>query len=203
MRPQKYERVLMADGSSVAFSPNSLVGRREHLIESQNDRRTTVVKSPWLSRVLVGVLVLGCGVVFNAQAASYDFKGLVVGSTVDVQELPSKYGLTCKARNGGGTLCEASTTLLGMPAKETVYVVAQGFVASIDVYYETTTVQPKMIAAELAKKYGPPQRNLANFEFDWKDAQGHTAHLEHRRLKLTAQPPRAPYVAPTVKKGDI
>lgn len=158
---------------------------------------------PMTPRLIACALLLGCSSTFSAQAASYDFKGLVVGSTVNVEDLPSKYGLSCKARNGGGTVCEASTTLLGMPAKETVYVVAQGFVASIDVYYETTTVQPKLVAAELAKKYGPPQRNLANFEFDWKNTQGHSAHLEHHRLKLTAQPPRAPYVAPTVKKGDI
>ena len=47
------------------------------------------------------------------------------------------------------------------------------------------------------------ESNLANFEFEWKDAQGHVAHLQHRVLKLTAQPPQAPYVAPTVEKGDL
>jgi hypothetical protein len=151
----------------------------------------------------VYLAILGIGVVPAVSATNYDFKGLVVGSVVDVRELPSKYGLTCKAENGGGARCEASTTLLGMPARESVYVGAQGFVESIDVHYDTTTVQPKLVAAELVKKFGPPQSNRSNFVFDWKDAQGHEAHLEHRHLKLTAEPPHAPYVAPSVKKGDL
>jgi hypothetical protein len=172
--------------------------RRAPLTSAAQDSSPTIS----LARVAIGVLAIWCGTVSVARAASFDFKGLVVGSTVETQELASKFGLKCNAMSGG-TVCVANTTLLGMPAKESVYVVAKGFVSSIEVQYETTTVQPKIVAAELVKKFGPPQRNLANFEFDWKNAQGHTAHLEHRRLKLSAQPPRAPYVAPTVIKGDV
>lgn len=120
-----------------------------------------------------------------ASAQSFDFKGLELGSRVDVNTLGEQFNLTCSHFPAGGGRCNGKTTFLGMDAAESVFVDKNNLVVDITVKYYTKTVWPKSIALELMKKFGPPKHQSQNMIFDWVNGNGHRMHLEHGELEMT------------------
>ena len=76
-------------------------------------------------------------------------------------------------------------------------------VVDITVRYSTTTVWPKDIAAELMKKFGPPNHQRQNMIFDWINCSGQRVHLEHRALRMTTPRVVEKEAPPNLKKKDL
>ena len=152
-------------------------------------------------KAIAAVILFGGASVANAQ--SFDFKGIVLGSKVESSALAQEHGLNCDNRDPRATICTGKTTFLGMDAQQLVVIDAQGVVSNIKVTYATTTVWPKNIAAELSKKFGPPKYQQSAMIFTWINPRKEMAHLEHRQLEMKIPEVRKEEPPPNINKKDL
>jgi hypothetical protein len=141
----------------------------------------------------------------GALSQDFDFKGLVLGSKTTPQNIESHFQLSCDGTSTVGKFCKGKTTFLGMNAYEGVTLDANGVVTKISVIYETTTVWPKTIAAEVSKKFGTPKYQFQNMIFTWINDRNprQAAHLEHSVFSMQLRPIRAKAPPPNIKRGDM
>lgn len=154
---------------------------------------------------VIGLVLSGTQVSF---AQTFDFKGIVLGSEIDTKVLEEQHQIACSyTERTKRSICTGKTTFLGMDANLTVsvrdVVDNQGLVQSIDVFYQTSTVWPKDVAAELSKKFGPPKRQRHNMIFEWENPERHLAYLEHSRFAMKIPPVVKKQETPKINKKDL
>lgn len=139
----------------------------------------------------------------DAAAQVFDFKGIVLGSKVSDKTLTDEHQLRCKRWDREYRWCTGKTTLLGMTADEKVVIDEQNVVTSILITYQTTTVWPKDIAAELSMKFGPPKNQRQSMMFRWVNSKGEEVFLEHTKLTMKTAIKIKKELPPNINKKDL
>ena len=116
-----------------------------------------------------------------ARGQTFEFKGLVLGSKVELDELRDKFALKCYGtsfnKQPSGHDCVGKTTLLGQEGKFRVSLNNEGqFVGMrIDIKVEVTKMEVlKDMRKELVQKFGRPKSQTHN-TLTWSNEKGQVA----------------------------
>ena len=135
---------------------------------------------------VIGLMLLnGAGI---ARAQTYDFKGLVLGSSSSINVLQEKYGLKCHAsffnRAPYGYECNGKTTMLGQEGSLRVNLSSEDRVIGIVVHIQVDVTKRAIIKDminPLSQKFGPPKRHAPGL-VEWGNAQGQVVVFNYSML---------------------